>query len=160
MQVKSFEDVAAVDSAAVAKAVYARLLEKIEENQRKNNNAVLYKQFANIIVEPSSEPFLDIAKKYVDTAFNGFVETWKDAPLGEAEDYNEIAEKAFSKSLDDTVYRQDMTKLDISDINNTVLLEDCLGTGPQYFYFSGKYANGNMIWRKALNPFIWYGVQE
>ena len=52
-----------------------------------------------------------------------------------------------------------MRKLDTSDEDGVVLVEDCDGAGPQYFYADGKYANGRQIWRKALNPFLWYGVK-
>lgn len=102
----------------------------------------------------------DIAKEYADKVFRRLAEEWKDAPTGEAEDYSEIAENLFAKGIEDTVYRQDMTKLDPSDADNVVLLEDCLGTGPQYFYFDGECVNGKQVWRKALNPFIWYGTPE
>lgn len=53
-----------------------------------------------------------------------------------------------------------MRKLDASDEDEVVLVEDCTGTGPQYFYTDGQYANGQQIWRKAFNPFLWYGIKS
>ena len=35
-----------------------------------------------------------------------------------------------------------MRKLDTSNKDEVVLVEDCIDAGPQYFYADGQYANG------------------
>ena len=101
----------------------------------------------------------DMAAEYAEAVFSEISDKWKDMPLGELEEYSESAEGLFAESIEDTIYGQNMRKLDASDEDGVVLVEDCDGAGPQYFYADGKYANGRQIWRKALNPFLWYGVK-
>ena len=101
----------------------------------------------------------DMAAEYAEAVFSEMSDKWKDAPLDESEEYSEPAEGLFAESVEDTVYDQNVRKLDASNENEVVLVEDCAGAGPQYFYADGQYANGRQIWRKALNPFLWYGVK-
>ena len=101
----------------------------------------------------------DMAAEYAEAVFSEMSDKWKDAPLGEFEEYNKPAEGLFAESIEDTIYDQNMRKLDASDEDRVVLVEDCAGVGPQYFYADGQYTNGRQIWRKALNPFLWYGVK-
>jgi len=101
----------------------------------------------------------DMSAKYAETVFREICGRWKDAPTGESDDYSEPAERIFAESLEDTAYRQDMSKLNLSDRYGVALVADCAGTGPQYFYTDGTYVNGAQIWRKAFNPFIWYGMK-
>ena len=46
----------------------------------------------------------DMAAKYAETVFGEMSDKWKDAPLGESEEYNELAEGLFAKSIEDTIY--------------------------------------------------------
>ena len=120
-----------------------------------------YKPIIDIIVVCDTDYDLDdMAAKYSETVFGEISEKWKDAPLGEFEEYSQSAEGLFAESIEDTIYDQNMRKLDASDEDEVVLVEDCAGAGPQYFYADGQYANGRQIWRKALNPFLWYGIKS
>ena len=120
----------------------------------------MYKPVVDIMVVCDTDGDLDdMAAEYAEAVFSEMSDKWKDAPLGEFEEYNKPAEGLFAESIEDTIYDQNIQKLDASDEDGVVLVEDCAGAGPQYFYADGKYANGRQIWRKALNPFLWYGVK-
>ena len=102
----------------------------------------------------------DLAEKYAETVFGRLLREWKNAPLGEQEYYSASIENMFAESMEDTVYGQDMRKLDLADSDGVVLVEDCAGAGPQYFYADGSYTNGLQVWRKAFNPFVWCGARS
>lgn len=75
------------------------------------------------------------------------------------EEYSRPAETFFQESVEDTVYGQDLQKLDTQDRESVALVKECGEAGPQYFYTKNEYSNGYQIWYKALNPFLWYGFQ-
>jgi len=52
-----------------------------------------------------------------------------------------------------------MNHLDTADSYKVVLVKNPDG-GADYFYKTKDYVNGMQIWRKALNPLVWYGTAK
>ena len=46
----------------------------------------------------------DMAAEYAEAVFGEMSDKWKDAPLGELEEYSESAEGLFAESIEDTIY--------------------------------------------------------
>ena len=156
-QAKAFRNVQQAGMVKVTAALKAKLEDLY---QQEGSEVPAYKPIIDIIAVCDIDGDLDdMAAKYAETVFGEMSDKWKDAPLGESEEYNELAEGLFTKSIEDTIYDQNMRKLDTSNKDEVVLVEDCIDAGPQYFYADSQYANGRQIWRKALNPFLWYGVK-
>ena len=84
----------------------AALKAKLESiYQQEDSEAPAYKPVVDIMVVCDTDGDLDdMAAEYAETVFSEMSDKWKDAPLGESEEYNELAEGLFTKSIEDTIY--------------------------------------------------------
>lgn len=155
----AFENLKYLNSNEVGKLIKNKY-DKITKDIQKKENIIPYKTQTKFYVvnDIDTDDIKELVSKYSKNIFENISNSWKNYLVSNPEDYNEYLENMFSNDIENTVYDQNLNKLDLSNIENVILVEECDKYGPQYFYTKNEFVNGYQLWYKALNPFLWYGI--